>query len=363
MKKILPGAMQLISIISFAQQDTTKTNTANTNPLTFSGYIEGYYSYDFNEPPNNNKPAFIYNHSRNNEFNVNLAFVRGTYNGDKVRGTVAFGAGTYMNANYAAEPGTLKNIFEANAGFKIGRKNLWIDAGILPSHIGFESAVSKDCWTLTRSLLADNTPFFQGGVRLSFTSDNGKWFLSGLAINGWQRITRVDGNSLISFGTQITYKPSASATLNYSTFIGTDKPDSARLIRIYHNLYGIFQVSKQFGIIAGFDIGTEQKSKGSGSLNTIYSPVLIAKYSIDDKWAIAARGEYYSDENGILISTGTANGFKTSGLSFNADYAPVGNAVIRLELRALNSKDPIFIKRNGYSGNDTFITSSIAISF
>ena len=28
------------------------------------------------------------------------------------------------------------------------KKNLWIDAGILPSHIGFESAVSKDCWTL-----------------------------------------------------------------------------------------------------------------------------------------------------------------------------------------------------------------------
>ena len=31
-------------------------------------------------------------------------------------GQIALAAGTYMNANYAAEPGVLKNIYEANAG-------------------------------------------------------------------------------------------------------------------------------------------------------------------------------------------------------------------------------------------------------
>ncbi|MEP6711318.1 MAG: porin [Ferruginibacter sp.] len=363
MKKILLAAMILASIKTSAQIDTTVVTTTNTNPLTFSGYAEGYYSYDFNKPENNTKPGFLYGHNRHNEFNVNLAFVRGTYNGDKVRGTVAIGVGTYMNANYAAEAGTLKNIYEANAGFKLGRKNLWIDIGVLPSHIGFESAVSKDCPTLIRSLLAENTPFFEGGVRLNYTSDNGKWLLSGLAVNGWQRITRVEGNSLMSFGTQVQYKPSAATTLNYSTFIGTDKPDSARLIRVYHNVYGIFQVTKKFGLTGGVDIGTEQKTKGSSDHNTVYLPVLIAKYSINDKWAIAARGEYYSDKNGILISTGTPDGFKTTGFSLNLDYAPAGNVLVRLEGRSLNSKDPIFTTGNSNSRNDTYLTSSIAISF
>jgi len=364
MKKILLAGMILISIRTFAQQDTTHVTTLNTtNPLTFSGYIEGYYSYDFNKPQNNTKPGFLYNHNRHNEFTVNLAFVRATYAGEKVRGTIAVGVGTYMNANYAAEPGTLKNIYEADAGIKIGKKNLWFDIGILPSHIGFESAVSKDCGTLTRCLIAENTPFFEGGVRLNYTSDDNKWFLSGLVINGWQRITRVNGNSKMSFGTQITYKPSSSVTLNYSTFIGTDKPDSARLNRFYHNIYGIFQVSKQFGITGGFDIGTEQKTKGSSSVNTVYSPVLIAKYSINDKWAIAARGEYYSDENGILISTGTPNGFKTTGASLNIDYAPSSNLLFRVEGRTLNSKDKIFVKGSTLKKNDTFFTTSVAISF
>ena len=365
MKKILLASMVLVNANTFAQQDTTTipSGIAKANPLTFSGYAEAYYSYDFNKPQNNTRPGFLYNHNRHNEFNVNIAFVKGTYSGEKVRATIALGAGTYMNANYTAEPGTLKNIQEANAGFKISKKNLWVDAGILASHIGFESAVGKDCWNLTRSLVADNTPYFEGGARINYTSDNGKLFLSGLAINGWQRITRVDGNSLMSFGTQIQYKPSSTITLNYSTFIGTDKPDSTRLNRLYHNFYGIFQLTKQLGIITGFDIGTEQKTKGSSNRNTVYTPVFIAKYAVNDNWAIAARGEYYSDEKGVLIATGTANGFKTTGVSLNVDYAPSSNMLFRIEARSLNSKDNIFTKGSAITNTNSFITTAFALSF
>ncbi len=363
MKKILLGCIVLLSVTAYAQDSSKQSIATLENPLSFSGYVEGYYSYDFNKPQNNKKPAFIYNHNRDNEFDINLAFIRASYTGDRVRGTLALGAGTYMNANYAAEPGTLKNIYEANAGFKISKKNLWLDIGVLPSHIGFESAVSKDCWTLTRSLLADNTPFFEGGARLNYTSNNSKWFLSGLLLNGWQRITRVEGNSKMSFGTQIQYKPTSQINLNYSTFIGTDKPDSARLNRFYNNIYGIFQVSKQFGITAGFDIGTEQKTKGSSSHSTVYSPVLIVKYSFNDKWAIAARGEYYSDPNGILIAAHIPGGFKTYGYSSNIDYAPADNVLFRVEGKTLNSKGAIFTSNNNQSKSDSFVTTSLAISF
>ncbi len=363
MKKILLGCLVLLSFTTYAQDSSKKSINTLASPLSFSGYVEGYYSYDFNKPQNNTNPAFIFSHNRDNEFNINLAFIRAGYIGDKVRGVLAIGTGTYMNANYAAELGTLKNIYEANAGVKIGKKNLWLDIGILPSHIGFESAVSKDCWTLTRSLMADNTPFFEGGARLNYASDNSKWFLSGLLLNGWQRITRVEGNSKMSFGTQIQYKATSSVTLNYSTFIGTDKPDSARLNRFYNNIYGIFQVNKQIGITAGFDIGTEQKTKGSSSHNAVYSPVLIAKYSFNDKWAIAARGEYYSDPKGILIAATIPGGFKTYGYSLNFDYAPASNVLFRVEGKTLNSKGAIFTFNKNPSYSDHFVTTSLAISF
>lgn len=362
MKKILLGAMLITGTNVFAQDSVKLATTAS--PVTFSGYVEAYYQYDFNKPADNNRPGFIYSHNRHNEFNLNLGFLKGSYNTERVRANFAMASGTYMNANYAAETGVLKNIFEANAGIKISKKkNLWIDAGIFSSHIGFESAISKDCWTLTRSMLADNSPYFESGAKITYTTDNNKWIVSGLLLNGWQRIKRVDGNSLMSYGTQVQYKPNATTTLNYSSFIGTDKPDSARQWRYFHNLYGIFNVTDKFGITAGFDIGSEQKAKGSSSMNTWYSPVLILKYAVNDSWALAARGEYYYDKNGVIIASGTPNGFQTAGFSLNIDYMPASNAVLRLEARTLNSKDEVFVKGNGISNNNTFITTSIAVSF
>ncbi len=358
MKKVFLG-LALLPFTDIIAQDSVKTN-----PLSFSAYVEAYYSYDFNKPANNVRPAFFYSHNRHNEFNLNLGYIKAAYNANRVRANIALAAGTYMNANYAAETGVLKNVYEANAGVKISKKkNLWIDAGIFTSHIGFESAVSKDCWVLTRSILADNSPYFESGAKLTYTSNNNKWIMSGLVLNGWQRIKRINGNSLMSYGTQLQYKPNASTIINYSTFIGTDKPDSTRQWRYFHNLYGIFNITSKFGITAGFDIGTEQKAKGSSNMNTWYSPVIIVKYVPNTKWTIAARGEYYNDKKGVIIASGTPNGFQTSGFSLNVDYLVVSNAVIRIEIRTLKSRDEIFEKGSANSNNNTFFTTSIVVGF
>jgi len=110
-----------------------------------------------------------------------------------------------MNANYATEPGILGNLYESNVGIKLsGSNNLWLDVGVFSSHIGFESAVGKSNWTLTRSLAAENTPYFESGAKISYTSDNDNWFVSVLILNGWQHIKPVEGNTLPAFGTQIT---------------------------------------------------------------------------------------------------------------------------------------------------------------
>ena len=340
--------------IALKTQAQTQDSTAHLN---LSGYVETYYTYDFNQPTSHERAAFLYNHNRHNEVNINLAYLKVAYNHTKVRANLALMAGTYANANLAAENGVLKNIFEANVGLQLSEK-VWLDAGILPSHIGFESAISKDCWSLTRSILAENSPYFETGAKLTYTP-NEKWTLTALVLNGWQRIQRVNGNNTPAFGTQIIFKPNDKTTLNYSTFIGSDKPDVARQMRIFHNLYGIFQVNDKFGLTAGFDIGTEQKAKGNSEVNVWYSPVLIGKYNISDKWAIAGRIENYTDKEGVII----ANDFQTNGFSLNVDFAPLSNALFRIESRLLKSKNKIFTTENGVSDSNFSITSSIAISF
>nr|WP_295922556.1 porin [uncultured Dyadobacter sp.] len=364
MKTLILSSLAIATVSHAIAQDSTQADTAPASPFAVSAYVESYYVQDFHKNDNHTMPGFIYNHNRTGEVNLNLAFLKGSYTGDRVRANLALAAGTYMNANYAAEPGVLRNIYEANAGVKISRNhNLWLDAGVMPSHIGFESAIGKDNWALTRSLVAENTPYFESGVKLGYTSGNEKWYLSAIYLNGWQRIQRTDGNSTPAFGTQVTFKPSPSVTLNYSTFIGSDKPDSLRQMRYYHNLYGIFQLTDQWGLTAGFDIGSEQKVKGSSAFSTVYVPVMIVRYSPGPSVHIAARGEYYHDKNGVIIATGTDHGFRTYGVSLNLDYQISPQVMWRIEARNLNSRDAIFNGKNDdMSRNKTYVTTALTFA-
>ena len=362
MKKTLAAVFVLLAVKGWGQSDDARPR------LTFTGYIEVYYAYDFGNPETHTRPGFAYSFNRHNEVNLNVGLVKAAYQAGNIRANLALMAGTYANANLAAETGVLKNIYEANAGVKISKKkDLWIDAGIFSSHIGFESAIGKDCWVLTRSILADNSPYYETGAKISYTTANEKWFISGLVLNGWQRIQRVDGNNTPAFGHQLTFKPDSKMTLNSSSFIGNDKPDSLRQMRYFHNFYGQFQLHKKIALIIGFDIGAEQKAKGSAGYNTWYSPVLITKFSPHVEHNITARAEYYSDVHGVIIpiaiGAGSPNGFKTWGYSLNYDFLIRDNVMWRVEGRSFSSKDKVFLK-NGHPDNNNFcVSTSFAISF
>lgn len=358
MKKILLATLALLNMSGYAQTDSTKS------ALKISGYLETYYAFDFSNPADHNRPAFVYSYNRHNEVNLNLGLIKAAYDNQHVRANMALMTGTYANANLAAEPGVLKNIAEANAGVKISKKNnLWIDAGVFPSHIGFESAIGKDCWNLTRSILADNSPYYESGAKISFTSSDAEWFVSGLILNGWQRIQRVVGNNTPAFGHQVTFKPSAKVTLNSSSFIGSDTPDETRRMRYFHNFFGQVQLHEKIGLVVGFDNGAQQKSKGADQYDYWFAPVIIARYTPSDKICLAARGEYYSDANGVIISMSTPNGFQTYGYSLNLDYKIADNILWRIETRGFKSKDTIFLRDERPSKSNFFVISSLAISF
>ncbi|SMD12373.1 porin [Pedobacter nyackensis] len=356
--------MKKLLLLSAALSTAVCTYAQDEPRIKVSGYLETYYGYDFNKPSDNNRPGFIYAHNRHNEVNLNLGFIKGSFDNGTVRANLAVMAGTYANANLAAEPGVLKNIYEANAGLKLSKTiNLWVDAGIFSSHIGFESAVSKDCWVLTRNISSENTPYYESGAKLSYATNDGKFSAVLLYLNGWQRINRLNGNSKPAVGLQLTWKPTDKITVNYSNYMGTEGTDEVRVNRFYHNVYGIFQLTDRFGLTVGFDYGTQDKARDTEGHNEVLSPVAIAQYCLADKWKVAGRVEHYQDKNGIFITTGTPNGFKTTGYSLNLDYAPISNAVVRLEGKVYDSKDKVFMRNQTPVNTNAAVTASIAVSF
>lgn len=331
----------LASTMSLCAQDTTRT-------LTFSAYAETFWAYDANQPADNQRPAFLYSHNRHNEVNINLAYLKAAHTSTRTRANLALAVGTYIADNYAAEPQVLQNMLEANVGLKLGAKT-WLDAGVLPSHIGFESAISKDCWALTRSLCAENSPYFETGARLTYTP-NDRWTLAALLLNGWQRIARV--NTTPAAGTQVQWKPSEHTTLNWSTYIGNEQPDTARAWRVFQNVYGIFQLSRRVGLTAGLDVGAQ-------SDKVWFTPVLLVRTQLSSRWAMTCRAEHYEDRDGVI----TASRFSVTGGSLNLDFSPNEQAMLRFELRYLHSDQARFAGKNDFRTGSLYGTTSLAVSF
>lgn len=352
----------LIAAFCFYRADAQKEDDWQAPPsLSIHGFLDVFYIYDFNKPEGGFRQEFLFNHNRHNEFNLNLGLMGLQLDHAKYRARFTLQAGTYANDNYANETGVFRNVFEAWAGLALNRSNtLWIDAGVLPSHLGFESAVSMDNWTLTRSLSAENSPYYLTGARLSYQPGDA-WEVAALLVNGWQRIQRVEGNSLPSFGTQVKYSASDRLMLNWSTFIGTDDPDPTRRMRYFSNLYGQVQLTERLGLLAGIDLGLQQQSKGSASYDFWFVPTVIGRYMLDARWKTALRLEYYQDAEGVIISADGPDGFQTTGVSWNLDYAPAATVACRVEARWMGSPNPVFRAVGGPKDESFFIGMSMAM--
>lgn len=359
LKKI---TLLLIFCFVFVKSNAQNDSIWQQKPqLNISGFVDVFYVYDFNKPSNNIRQAFLFNHNRHNEVNLNLGFIKLGLNHTKYRANLAFHAGTYSIDNYSAEPGSLKNIFEANVGLALNKLNtLWLDAGIMPSHLGFESAISNDNLTLTRSILAENSPYFMAGTKLTYALSK-NITISGLMLNGWQRIKRQEGNSMPAFGSQLIITTKKKSIYNWGTFIGSEFADTNRKMRYFNNFYGQFQISKKWKSIASFDIGFQQSAKKSNDYNYWFSPAIIVQYKITKKWIMAFRAEYYEDKKSIIIKTNNLNQFAIKGFSINLDYAPSPNLLCRIEGRWFNNKEKIFVRNNQLSNDNLIIASSISV--
>jgi hypothetical protein len=333
----------LLSNFVFAQTDSASS-------ITVTGYIDCYYAYNFTEPASKNIP-FAYNHNRHNEFNVNNVVVGLKYSNRRLRSNLLLHAGTYVKTNYAAEPTLLQFINEASVGVKLSKK-IWLDAGIMPSHIGLETAISKDNWTLTRSLCAENSPYYETGAKLSFIA-NSKWSIAALVLNGWQNIEEKNSNKAV--GTQVQFVPTKKWLINYSTFFGEGKnlPDSLQVLRHFHDVYFTWLISDKLAIASVFDFGYEQKSTTDKSFAGWYTPALLVRYKLTKQWNTCLRAEYFNDQSRII---GINN--EVTGFSLNLDYAPMENALIRIEGKTFPTRDV-----NGKLDDSSFKNSTASVSF
>lgn len=346
--------------ILFAQPEI---KDSSTTVFSIESNIDAFYAYDFNKPTANYRQPFLVNHNRHNEFNINLATLGASVKNESYRASLVLQAGTYAQDNYRNESEIMRAFHEASIGISLDKKKkLWLDAGIMTSHIGFESTFHIEDLTLTRSLIAESVPYFLTGAKLTYDF-NEKWQAMIMVANGWQRIQRVEGNSLLSFCTQLIYRPSSLIELNWSTFVGTDDPDITRRMRYFNDVFALIDLGEDWDLQFGIDYGIQQKTKGSSEYDQWTIASLIARYTIVSHWFVNARVEYASDKANVVISNPSTNDFETWGLSAGFDYRPLTNIIARVEGRYFISPNELFLKGDSFVTDNLSIITSISIRF
>ncbi len=335
------------------------TDSTEAKHVRFSGFVDVYYAYDLGHPSDDERPQFLYQYDRHNEVDLNLGLVRVDYTKERVRAAFGLMAGTYAQANLINEPELMRNIYEARVGMKMSRKHeLWLDAGIFTSHIGMESAIAVDNWALTRSIIAENTPYYLSGAKLTWTRSP-KLELALVFMNGWQRIRRVQ-NDTPCLGTQILFTPRKGVQFNWSTFAGSDTPDSLGLYRVFHNLWFSHEREK-WGYRVGADVGVQEDP--DNGWNSWAGALAIVRRKFGADHAVVARAEYYTDPDQVMVSTGTPHGLTTLGYSLGMETMVMPDAVVRFEARTFHGVDPVFTSTHGSVRDNTCFTISMAARF
>lgn len=345
---VYAGLLSYVGISSAQDSSSTK----------ISAYVEVYYGYDLSRPANGERPVLLYNHKRHQEFNANLALLRAEHEKDGIRAAVGLMAGNYAQYNLVDEPVMLRSIQEASVGLRLSSKrDLWLDAGLFPSHLGFESVVGLDCMTLTRSLLSENSPYFQAGAKLTYRPTR-RYLISVLALNGWQRFQRTTANSRPAFGTQFTYADGDGLELNWSTFTGSMGPDSAGVWRFFSNMYAKYDGANS-GMVLGLDVGVQESAILGGAADGWMAVVAQYRQRVIGRWWLVGRIEHYLDDQGLVIQAGSVQ-----SASLGVDLRLDARASWRIEGRVLGDTDKRFTDMNGApSATNTAITTALMVRF
>ncbi|HEX4933148.1 MAG TPA: porin, partial [Gemmatimonadaceae bacterium] len=332
-------------------------------PVRVGAFLDAYYAWDFNRPRALDR-AFTTQPARHNEFNVNLAHLEAVLSAPKVRGRLALQYGTSVQANYEGEPRVgsrsggeiARHLQEATIGVQLA-PSLWLDGGISLSHIGSESWISRDNLTYTRSLIADFSPYYQSGVKLTWQASSSVTAQLHV-VNGWQTIS--ESNSDKSIGGRIDWVASPRVTVSAYNLIGNELPDSVeRRVRVFHGTSVKVTPNARVTLQGTLDYGWQALGDGTGRW---YGFALVGRMQLTGSAALVGRVERYEDPKQVIVATGSGTSFRAGGGSIGLDVTPAPRLLWRTELRGLTGDGAIFPARGPPTTSTAFVVSSLALT-
>src|SRR4051812_37910721 len=242
----LAGSVMCLAIAAGAQTTTTEstpnpstsTTTApaaapapvwSAGSIDFSGFVDGYYSYNFNKPGTQTNQ--LYNFDDSTGFSLEAAKLTATHDPDPIGAHVDLMWGRTNAFLHSSSDQTDNFVEQAYISIKPpAAKGLEIDAGQFVTSAGQEVIETMNNWSYSHGILFGYAiPYYHFGLRTSMPVTK-SWTAGFQLVNGWNNV--VDNNGGVTVGlTSSVVKPKFTWNLNYYT-----GPENSGTQKGYRNL-------------------------------------------------------------------------------------------------------------------------------
>jgi len=321
--------------------------TWSVGSLDFSGFIDGYYSYNANRPSNaaNGQLNDLYNfNDKTDQFNLAAADLTINHTPDPIGVHVDLIFGRANDLIHNSSEKTTDNYIEqayisATPPKTHGSE---IDFGQFVTSAGAEVIPAMSNWNYSRSLLfVWAIPYYHFGLRTS-TPVTKTWTAGLQIVNGWNNV--VNNNGGVTIGLTSAYvKPRYTWDLNYYT--GPGNTDTQKGYRNLIDTTVLLTPNAKFNAYLNYDYGQNHTpvSPGVPASSPHWQGIAVAAHDqFTAKQAATGRFEYFDDNQGF--STGDRQAIKEFTATY--EYKWMSGLLSRAEYRRDWSTYDYFHKGN-----------------
>lgn len=292
--------------------------TWSVGPMDLSGYIDGYYSFNFNRP-NTSDPSSgydqinqLYNfNDKTDQFELSAAKLTLNHSPDPVGARVDFIYGrTNELINNAAtnsnsSDGQLPYLEQAYLSLSPPKaKGFDLDFGKFVTSAGAEVIEAKDNWNYSRSLLFVNAiPYWHFGARTSMPLSKTETIGFQL-VNGWNNVSKTNGGVTGAI-TSALVKPKYTWDVNY--YVGPENPNTTNGLRNLIDTTLLLTPPGKFNAYINYDYGSNRdavEAQGDTKLHTWQGVAFAGHEQVNGKTALTGRFEYFTDPDGFQTGMG-----------------------------------------------------------
>jgi len=364
----LSAAATLASAESAATEATAASQAASADSVLeffrkveFSGLVDMYYTYNFNEPATGEFTPLRNFDVRHNQFSVSLlefAMNKPAVEDDRVgfRFDLQYGQVAQIFNGDPLDNNALVNVQQGYVSYfaPVG-SGLTLDVGKFVTPIGTEPTESNLNNNYSRAFLYAYGPYYHTGARVAYTFSP-KFTLGGMVVNGWNATG--DNNAGKSFGVSATFVPTSKFTIIQNVLVGPEQTDNTDDVRTYSDTN--LAVTATDKLTAGLNYVYAKDSTDGENINW-QGVALYLKGQITPVFALSPRFEWFDDPDGFAFGINTPQALKE--FTMTAELKHSQGLIFRAEYRRDWSDENVFTKNGLAVDNQNTFTVAFVYAF